>query len=62
MSEKFGDKLKELEKISLLIEKDDIDLEESFELFDQGMKIANECEKKLKSYQKKIEIIKKENN
>ena len=62
MSENFADKLKELEEISLLIEKEDIDLEESFSLFDQGMKLVGECEKKLKSYQKKIEIIKKENN
>jgi exodeoxyribonuclease VII small subunit len=58
MSDSFNDKLNKLADISTAIEKEDISLEESFALFDKGMKLAGECEKKLSQYQKKIEIIK----
>jgi len=62
MSESFDKKMKELEKISEKIEDKNISLEESFTLFDKGMKLAAECEKKLSEYKSKIEIIKKETN
>jgi exodeoxyribonuclease VII small subunit len=60
MSASFDVKMKELEKIAEQIESNDLSLEESFQLFDAGMKLAGECEKKLAEYKKKIEIIKKE--
>ena len=60
MSASFDEKMKELEKIAEQIEVGELPLEESFKLFDSGMKLAAECEKKLAEYKKKIEIIKKE--
>ena len=60
MSESFDSKMKALEEIVEAIENREISLEESFKLFDKGMKLAGECEKKLDEYKQKIEIIKKE--
>jgi exodeoxyribonuclease VII small subunit len=60
MSETFDKKMKDLEEIAKRIEDQDISLEESFKLFDKGMKLASECEKKLAEYKNKIEIIKKD--
>ena len=60
MSESFDSKMKALEEIVEAIENREISLEESFKLFDKGMKLAAECEKKLDEYKQKIEIIKKE--
>ena len=60
MSASFDEKMNELEKIAEQLENGELTLEESFKLFDSGMKLANECEKKLDTYKQKIEIIKKE--
>lgn len=59
MSESFSDKMKALEKVVKDMESGDISLEDAFALFDKGMKLADECEKKLETYKQKIEIIKK---
>ncbi len=56
---KFEDNLKRLEEIVNLLDKGEIPLDDSLKLFEEGMKIAGLCSKKLEEMQKKIEKLKK---
>ena len=60
MSEKkvdFEKSMEELEKIVEKLEKGDLNLDESVEEFEKGMKISKECNKILESAEKKITIL-----
>jgi exodeoxyribonuclease VII small subunit len=56
---KFEDSLKRLEEIVETLDKGESPLEDSLKLFEEGMKIAASCSKKLEEMQKKIEKLKK---
>ncbi len=56
---KFEDAIKRLEEIVELLEKEEISLDDSLKLFEEGIKLSNSCSKKLGEMQKKIEILKK---
>ena len=59
---KFEDNLKALEKIVEQLESGEIDLEQSVELYEKGILLKNNCEKKLKKIELQIKKIKLQNN
>ncbi len=58
MKEKgFEEMLDELENIVETLEKEDLNLDESIEKFEKGMKIAKDCNKKIEEAEKKIAVL-----
>ena len=53
----FEEKLEELEKISVTLERGNISLEEAISTFERGMKLSKECSEKLDEAEKKINIL-----
>lgn len=63
MEMNFEDKLSELETIVEKLEKGQLSLDESLELFEQGITLSRECNTILKSARQKIEkLIEEDNN
>jgi exodeoxyribonuclease VII small subunit len=58
---KFEECLQRLEKIVAELEKGDISLDRSLELFDEGMKLSGSCRKELEEAEGKVEILLKRN-
>ena len=58
---KFETALQRLEEISQLLENEDTPLEDSIELFEEGIELKEFCEDKLKSAKLKIDKIIKKN-
>lgn len=56
---KFEDAIERLEFIVREIEKDDLSLEESIKIFQEGMELAAACNRKLDEAERKISIIMK---
>ena len=59
---KCGDSLKELEEIVGRLETGDMPLEESLELFEKGIRLSRDCQKRLDEADCKIEILLKGND
>ena len=59
---KFEKALKRLEDILQEIETKDLDVEKLINLFEEGNKIANKCQKDLTKAQSKMKIIMKKND
>lgn len=57
----FESKMQELEKVVSLLEKGDMNLEESLAKFEEGMKLSKECNKMLEDAEKKITILLEDN-
>lgn len=57
MSEKFSDKLSRLEVISNILEKGECSLEEAVELYQEGVKLAKECNKQLNDAKQKVTTL-----
>lgn len=53
----FENSLKELERIVRRLEDGDSSLEESLKLFEDGVKLARECQKRLNQAERRIEIL-----
>ena len=53
----FEDSIKELEKIVENLEKGDIGLSESLDLFEKGIKLSKECNEMLDKAEKKVSIL-----
>ena len=53
----FEDAIKELEKIVEYLEDDEIELEDSLEKFEMGVKLSSHCLSKLNEAEKKIEEL-----
>lgn len=53
----FEESLERLEEITREIERGDLPLEASLKKFDEGMKLADFCTKKLDEAQKRIDIL-----
>lgn len=53
----FEELIKELEEITNKLEKEDLSLDESVNLFERGMKISKECNEKLEKAEKRITIL-----
>lgn len=53
----FEESMEELEKIVEKLEKGDCPLDEAVKLFEQGIKISNECNNVLDNAEQKIKIL-----
>lgn len=58
---KFEEKLSELEKMVLELEKGDVDLDDAIEKYTVAMKLAKECSLKLKTAEENVNKILTEN-
>ncbi|MEW6006582.1 MAG: exodeoxyribonuclease VII small subunit [bacterium] len=54
---KFEEALKRLEEIVKILEKQEIGLDESIALFEEGISLKKLCQEKLSSAERKIKII-----
>ncbi len=59
---KFEQALCKLENIVKEMEEGSVSLDESMELFEEGVKLAKFCSVKLREVEKKVEILKKDVN
>ena len=57
----FEETIKELEKIATELENGDLSLEDSVSKFEEGMKIAKQCNNILENAEKKITILLEKN-
>lgn len=55
--ENFEDSMKKLEEIVIELENGNLNLDESVEKFEEGMKISKKCSKILEEAEKKITIL-----
>ena len=53
----FEESLEKLEKITAELEEGDLSLEKSLKKFDEGIKLAEYCNRTLEEAQKKIDIL-----
>ncbi|MCH5212845.1 MAG: exodeoxyribonuclease VII small subunit [Oscillospiraceae bacterium] len=53
----FEDSMTELENVVSKLEAGDVTLDESLKLFEQGIKLAKSCRKKLDEAEKKVKIL-----
>lgn len=58
----FEDAVKRLEEISKRLEGDNITLDESVKLYEEGMKLSKFCSDKIANAENKIKILKKTEN
>ena len=56
---KFETQMKKLESIVDKLEKDDVDLDESISLYEEGLKLSKTLKKQLQDFEKKIEALNK---
>ena len=62
MEKSFESSLKELEEIVGRLEEGDLPLEQSLELFEQGIRLSRDCQKRLDEAERKVEILLKGND
>jgi exodeoxyribonuclease VII small subunit len=55
--ENFEELMKKLEEITNKLEKEELNLDESVELFEEGMKISKQCSSKLQNAEKRITML-----
>lgn len=53
----FEESVKELEKIVERLEKGDVGLDESLDLFEKGIKLSKECSDMLDKAEKKVSVL-----
>jgi exodeoxyribonuclease VII small subunit len=58
----FEQQLESLEALVASLENGDLSLEDSMESFEQGIKVARECQKALKEAEQKVEILTRQGN
>ncbi|MCF0105766.1 MAG: exodeoxyribonuclease VII small subunit [Holdemanella sp.] len=60
---KFQEAMKRLDEIITILNGNDIELEDAMQLFEEGIKLSNQCEKQLKQFEIKMEtLMKKEDD
>jgi exodeoxyribonuclease VII small subunit len=59
--EKFEESLQRLEKIVAELEKGEVPLEKSLNLFEEGMQISTQCRKQLEQAEGRVEVLLKQN-
>lgn len=57
MKRRFEDDLNELEDIAKKLENGSLELDEALSLYEKGMKMARECEKRLSDAETTVKII-----
>ena len=60
-SKSFETSLEELERIVRELERGDLPLEKSLELFEQGVKLSRACQERLNEAERRIEILTRDN-
>lgn len=60
MEQTFEGSLNELERIVQQLEDGDLSLEESLQLFEQGVKLSRECQQRLAQAERRIEVLLKD--
>jgi exodeoxyribonuclease VII small subunit len=60
-SQNFETSLEELERIVRELERGDLPLEKSLELFEQGVKLSRACQERLSEAERRIEILTRDN-
>lgn len=60
MKKSFESSLKDLEKIVEQLEAGDLPLERSLELFEQGVRLSRDCQKRLDEAERKVELLLKD--
>lgn len=58
----FETSLKELEKIVRRLEEGESSLEDSLQLFEDGVKLSRECQERLNQAERRIEVLLKDEN
>ena len=58
----FEQQLKNLEELVATLESGDLSLEDSMKSFEQGIKVARECQQALKKAEQKVEILNRQGN
>ena len=58
----FESSLKELERIVEQLEAGDLSLERSLELFEQGVRLSRDCQKRLDEAERKVELLLKDSD
>lgn len=58
----FEELIEKLEEITNKLEKEQLSLDESVKLFEEGMQISKECNSKLEDAEKRITILINQNN
>lgn len=58
----FEELIEKLENITNKLEKEQLSLDESVKLFEEGMQISKECNSKLEDAEKRITILINQNN
>jgi exodeoxyribonuclease VII small subunit len=56
----FESSLRELEEIVEQLESGDLPLEESLELFERGVRLSRECQKRLDDAERRVEVLLKD--
>jgi len=56
----FESSLKELEQIVEKLEKGDLPLEDSIKLFEQGIRLSNDCKTELEAAEGKVQVLMKQ--
>jgi len=57
---KFEDCLQQLEKIVEQLERGDLPLEQSLQLFEEGVRLSSSCKQELEAAEGKVEILMKQ--
>ncbi|HCY77017.1 MAG TPA: exodeoxyribonuclease VII small subunit [Ignavibacteriales bacterium] len=60
LSDNFEDKLVRLQEITNALENSDIGLEDSIQLFEEGVKLSKECLSILQKAELKVNVLKKD--
>ena len=60
-NQNFESSLEELERIVRELERGDLPLEKSLELFEQGVKLSRACQERLNEAERRIEILTRDN-
>jgi exodeoxyribonuclease VII small subunit len=60
-SKTFESSLEALEQIVRELERGDLPLEKSLELFEQGIRLSRECQERLSQAERRIEILVRDN-
>ena len=58
----FESSLEELERIVRELERGDLPLEKSLELFEQGVKLSRACQERLSEAERRIEVLTRDNH
>ena len=56
----FKQSMKRIDEILDLLERNEIELEEAVKLFEEGLKLVNECDSQLNSFKDKINSLMKD--